>query len=465
MHRLEQKHGRRRRHAKGAPAWRLGIGQGEGKHWLIAILLVVGIAVATGLLVGMASGREEVPISAGLGVAMMSAGVFAARKLTNRLGAAAQPRWVQGLVRLGCCGPLLAMAMAPTMDIYRHGPGAFLALLVTALLVRWESRLESGADGEMKIGQAFSAGLCAFIFAAIFTEGHPDELMYMPAAVAVATSFAVQGVAWFVPLQGLRSQVRPAGHRDQPGRTAPTPPVPRVVARLDGVGKRVGQRVSGVIDRMRGGETDRAGEPGGGEPGIPMAIPVEQYSRHARLGSTVPLPPTRHSATRAFWSVLGFLLLAGAVVSFLSTVLVTHISRCPDSTQGLLTVSAACCALLVFALRKTSLRKHPAFWRETLRPFLLTLTAIGIAAPIIALAVQPYLCDEAQLGSISGLILSGVLFVILLFARGRRAEPAPFLLDAGGSGPGRHAADAPDVHARPTGNDDPAEQPAPQSPL
>ena len=161
---------------------------------------------------------------------------------------------------------------------------------------------------------------------------------------------------------------------------------------------------------------------------------------------------------------MGFLLLAGAVVSFLSTVLVTEISRCSDSTQGLLTVSAACCVLLVFALRKTSLCKKPTFWRETLRPFLLSLTAIGIAAPIIALSVQPCLCDEAQLGSISGLILSGVLFVVLLLARGRRAEPVPFLLDAGGSDPGRYAADAPDDQTEPARNDVPVEQPAPQSP-
>ena len=460
MHQLERKHGRRdRHHDRATPRRGPLLDRDRGWQQVVAMLLVLGIGVATGLLMGMASSGEEVPISAGFGVVMMCAGVFAARKLTKRLGAAAEPGWVQGLVRLGCCGPLLAIALAPVMDRYNYGSGAFLALLITALLTRWEKRIEAGADGEMKIGQAFSAGLCAYILALIFTDGRPDSLGWMCAAVAAATSFAIQAVAWFVPPFGRGAPGRAPRGANGAERDPSAPPGTPVEERVDRIGRRaehVQQRLATAVSRL-GAVGERFGrrfhgvtESADGGSGVPMAIPVEQDSLRARLASTTPLPPLRHSAARAFWSVAGFILLAGAVVSCLSTMLITEVRTCPDTRQGLLTVCVACCGMLAFVLHKTSLRKRSTFWRETLRPFLLSLTVIGIGASLIPMFVQPHLCDEARLGTFSGMILSGVLFLLLLFvARGRTPEPAPFLLDADSSGAGRPATDAIDDEGEP----------------
>ncbi len=478
---LERKHGRRRPRHQGAPYRSFTQGLGRAKHWVIAILLILGIATGVGLLAGIVSGHGTLGASAGLGVLMMSTGVIASRKVTSWLGQAAQPVWVHRLATLGCCGALLAIAMTPVMAATKHvptelpklsytgtsfeidetvrmiaqvsdyirrplfpgAPMTLLALILTAMLVDWEKRLEHGAAGEMSVGQAFTAGLCAFIFTAIFSQGN-DRLMFMAAGVAAATSFAVQGVAWFVPLRGLYSLAPSLPKGNEPAGAAAAPPVPPVAARVEAAGERIGQHVSGTFDRLRHAVTHWAGEPAEGQPGIPMALPVEQDSPHARLASSVPLPPLRHTATRAFWSVVSFLLLAGAVVSFLSTVLVKDIRCCTDDRQGFLTLSVACCALLGFALRKTGLRKRPTFWQNTLRPFLFSLTVIGMGAPIIALSVQPHLCDEARLGSISGLVLSGVLFLfLLLVARGRGSAPAPFLVGESGADSGRPAAEAP----------------------
>lgn len=439
---VDWRHGRRGGRTRGAPLRHRGVGRNDVRHSVVAVLLVVGIAVALMLLTGMMSRSEKLTISAGFGVMMMSAGVFVSRKIVLWLGPAAQPGWVRSLIKLGCCGPLLAFAMAPVMEVYYAGSGALLALVVTTMLVDWERRLKDGAAGEMKIGQAFSAGLCALVFTAFLTEGY-DQLMFMAAGVAAATSFAVQGVAWFMPLRGLLPRAGSERRNDPLPNAATTSPGSQEGSTHDADDVRIGQRVSNAVGRMRDVMTHQTHEPAERDREIPMAIPVERNSMHARLASGEPLPPLRHIATRAVWSVVGFVLLAGAVVSFLSTVLVENVRYCSDERQIALTICAICCAMLAFVLRKITMRNRPTFWKETLRPLLLSLTAIGIIAPIVALLVQYGFCDEERLALVTVSTLSGVLFILLLFvARGRRTEPAPFLIDSNGEAPDQPAPEA-----------------------
>jgi hypothetical protein len=191
-----------------------------------------------------------------------------------------------------------------------------------------------------------------------------------------------------------------------------------------------------------------------------MAIPIEQDSLHARLASSVPLPPMRHVAVRAFWSVVAFLLLSGMVVSCLAALLVRDVYDDADARHGVITVCVACACGLAFVLRKTTLRKRTTFWRETLRPFLQSLTAIGIGAAIVALVTRSDLPDEALLAVYSVLVMSSILFLLLLFARGHHRPPAPFLID---QGPGRRrghrgaAETAPGSEPREARRDDRAE--------
>ncbi|MCK4660667.1 MAG: serine/threonine protein kinase [Phycisphaerae bacterium] len=385
------------------------------RHYVAAIMLVIGIAIALGIVTAVLSSSEVLPVSAGFGVVMMSAGVLVSRKVTFWLGQAAYPDWVRRLVMLGCAGPLLAVAMAPLLDNWYWGRSAMMvlvALIATTVLVDWEKRFKSGASGEMKVAQAFSAALCALIFTSILTQGH-DVLMFMAAGVAGATSFALQGVAWFAPLRGLKSRSGWCGEAGQLPDASPAS------SQADAVGEHPKPPASKDVGLMGDAETARSAAVTGSDSSIPMAIPVEQNSRRARLASPAPL---RHVAARAFWSVVGFGLMAGAVVSFLSTILLDEVRLCPDTRQGVLTIFVACWAMLLgVALPKTRIRKQPTFWRETLRPFLASLMFVGMGASVVAMVVQPSMSDGERLVWVSTLVLSFVLFVILLFAR--RALP------------------------------------------
>jgi hypothetical protein len=433
---LERKHGRRTAPRGAAPFGPGAAGETTRKHRLIAILLVFGIATALGMLLVVTGYGDDTALSAAFSVAMMTAGVFASRKVGRWLGQAAQPPWVQRLVTLGCCGPLLAIALAPMLEhTSRGGPAVLLALIVTALFVDWEKRLECGAAGEMKAGHAFTGALCAFILTAILSNGRSD-LMFLAAGVAAATSFAVQGVAWFVVAEGLVAR-----RRSGTGNGVDAPQTPGAAAAY---GRSTTDTEADSAESTPQERTARAAQfPFGGEAhrrrpiSIPLAIPVDPDAEPARMASGSPLPSLRHVVTRSFWSVLAFALLAGAVIAFLSTVMLEHVSSCAADQHVALTICAVCASMMVFALRKTTLRRRPGFWRETLRPFLQSLAAIGISAPIIALGIEPWpFSDEDRLIAVSFLVVSSLLFIVLLFVRGGRAhQAAPFLLDPAAGDP------------------------------
>ena len=112
-----------------------------------------------------------------------------------------------------------------------------------------------------------------------------------------------------------------------------------------------------------------------------------------------------------------------------------------EAYMGLITGCVACFSFAIFALRKTTRRKRIGFWRETLRPFLTAVAMTGMGAAITALATPQFLqCDDDRAGAIAGLVLSSLLFVVLLFARGRRVRPA-FVVGNGVQPAPAHGAD------------------------
>ena len=336
------------------------------------------------------------------------------------------------MVRLVCCAPLLALGMAPILESWRWhyaSSGALLALVIVALVVNWERRLEDGAAGELSAGQAFGAGLFAMIVTAILADGNA-AMFFTAAGVAAVSSLALQAVAWFVPLRGLRFT---RGHRGtEPGGKAAA-----VGERIGAAAEVVGQRVSQAVARTSHVRTEADAETVDRGPDIPMALAVEQDSLHARLASSTPLPMARSTAVRAMWSVLGFLFLAGAVVSFLSTVFLAEMRHRPEDRAAALVVCMACVTSLAFVLRKTSLRRRATFWGETLRPFLLSLTAFGVLAPAAALWSQTHVDGEFRVAGYTAMILSGVLFFLLLvvFRGSDGGAAAPFLVDGGEDDP------------------------------
>ena len=100
--------------------------------------------------------------------------------------------------------------------------------------------------------------------------------------------------------------------------------------------------------------------------------------------------------------------------------------------------------LTVFALRKTTAVKRDGFWRETLRPFLISVSMFGIGGPIVGISREwghrwpNHSCqcvdDTGAAFLIAGLVVSSLLFLFLTFFTGRRPrQPKPFLT---GSAPG-----------------------------
>ena len=96
---------------------------------------------------------------------------------------------------------------------------------------------------------------------------------------------------------------------------------------------------------------------------------------------------------------------------------------------------------MIFALRKTTLRKRETIWRETVRPFLLSVALTGIGGFIVLLCLPASLqtLHQSQIGvthiivhssggyfaaAIVGLVLSSTLLLLLLVVlRGRKTPP------------------------------------------
>ncbi|MCP4591875.1 MAG: hypothetical protein GY842_14155, partial [bacterium] len=234
----------------------------------------------------------------------------------------------------------------------------------------------------------------------------------------------------------------------------------RVSQQLGQVGEqlgRAGQRAAHAVGATAVRYGDEGHDPHA-EPAIPMGIPVEHDSQHARMASRIPLAPLRHTAVRAIWSVISFLLVAGVIVSLLGAVMLDY--GCKDDLQAVVTACVACGAFLTFALRKTTLRRRPTFWQNTLRPFLLSLTMIGMGAPIVFMSTQGHVGDEAEMAAASATTVFGLLFIVLLvFARGRKPAPAAFLVDGLEGAPASGPVEQPD-RSDPPADDQPAERPA-----
>ena len=396
------------------------------KRMLLSGLLSVGLAVGLGVLVGARTNIEEAGIAAGLFVFMMSGGIIGSRGAVRWFGVQHGPAWTQHLIRLCCCAPLLAIGAAPLFDLRRHaddGLAVWLGLLAISVVLNWENTFERSASGEMSfksaIGTAFWALCITGAIGAPITQGDPRMAMFLAAGVAGAVSLIIQATSWWLPAKaasamgrfassdGAQAQLSgPMANRvDQPGYAAlPVPPGPAYR-------KPVG-----------GGSGAVAGAPNAAT----LVTPFQP--EHPRV---------RWAVTRAFWGLVAFGLMGGAIVTFVLS-LVAEEMRHHDKTA----VVIACTGLasfMIFALRKTTPLKRDGFWRETLRPFLISASMAGIGGTITGIAREwshrdnlfesgQCVGDEARAALITGLVMCSMLFLFLtLFTGRRRRTPQPFL--------------------------------------
>ena len=132
------------------------------------------------------------------------------------------------------------------------------------------------------------------------------------------------------------------------------------------------------------------------------------------------------------------MLMGGAIVTFLIP-LVGETFQSHDVTAAVIACTGLA-SFMLFALRKTTPIKRDGFWRETLRPFLISATMFGIGGTITGIAREwdhfrygsEYACrcvaDEGRVALIAGLVMCSLLFLVLvLFTGGKRRTPRPFL--------------------------------------
>ena len=403
------------------------IGRGERvQRVVLSGIMALGIATGIGLLVGSSAG-DCIGLAAGtssfLLVAAISTGVLLARWLLTAKLTAANPAWVQRLVLGGCCLPLMALASAPALAERQGQGGAALgALLIAVLIARWDDRLQKGAAGELCFRSAIGLGILALVLGLVFQA---EEFALMAGGVAAAASLSVQALGWAWPPRGMAVgavAARRRGHRSWHAQAhlpvSPSSPVPQPFP--------------------------TAGEPepstsadglGTAPDAIPTGIPVQERLRGVGRASNTPLPPLRSGFARAFWSVAAFLLAGGMIALFVLPLAVDFTTRSYrdynkyvtdyDTYFGLISGCAACFSFLLFALSKTTQRKRPGFWRETLRPFLIAASMTGLGLSITALAMPTLAQSGGEFGGVVfAVVYSSVLFLVLLILRGKRSRPA-----------------------------------------
>ena len=157
------------------------------------------------------------------------------------------------------------------------------------------------------------------------------------------------------------------------------------------------------------------------------------------------MPPPRWGVFRAFWGLVAFCLFGGAVASLVCN-LVMPLEQAQRA--AMLAGGIASFSLMIFAFRKTTLRKRETIWRETVRPFLISVALTGIGCFIVFRTLPPLPAASPQVlqifdhtlgvmtttvdhrhegflaAGIVGLVLSSMLLLLLLVVlRGRKTPP------------------------------------------
>ncbi len=411
---------------------------GTAKRFLLCAMLTTGLAIALGLLFGITWNNDEVGASAGMLVTALWGGVVLGQKAVPWFGMAGGPLWAQRLVALVCAGPLLAVGAAPMIDKYGENTlGLLIGLAIVAVFAKWDRELEEGAHGELKFGLAFRAALLALVPTAAVTAGFlqrdPTEFMFLAAAVAGVVSIAMQPTGWW--LASTKSFKHLGNPPLNPGYFgAPRTPGPQAVAAGAPPPHRAPQYpMEAAVAASR--DADFRGVVLAGEVGWPGTRPQSfaMGSENPNAGSAEG-SLERWGITRAFWSVISFALMGGAIVTFLAPLILRNLSW--GALQAYISICVACVAGLLFAIRKTTPLRQPTFWREWMRPFVMSLCLAGLGAGITAQCTVSFDRDYERLMSIFGIVMSSIILIIVTLARGRWRPPQipPFVQPSNSSG-------------------------------
>ena len=376
----------------------------RGRRKLLLALMLIGMAIALGVIAGNTHG-ENYGIAAAMTTVFMYLGLRMSKPVANWFSAGGEPNWAPHLVSLCCCAPLVAAGATPLLaDAPRHGLPFFLGLLAMCTLANWDKERDQGESGELSFGLAFWAALSAVIWtniAAAVTDNSSGNTMMLAGGVAGICSLVTQaGGSW--ARNTVRQPLVPAGiPAAYPG--GPFPPGYQRVSPDDTV-QQLGPRLSAA------------------------AMP-------ATLATPLPIDPNapieRWAGTRMFWGLVSFALM----VLFIVTLLVPHIlnDMTSEDTTGTIIGCIACGAALTFALRKTAPLRKPGFGRNIVLPGMLTLGLFGAGA-ITTGMIRHWVefNNDSRILSVVGLCASAIfLFVGFFPPRVGRVVARPFLVGGG----------------------------------
>jgi hypothetical protein len=371
------------------------------RRMLLSLLLAVGLSVGLAVAVGNAI-EEEAGVGSAMLVFAMAGGILLSRRVADWFSVSDGPKWAQLSVRLGCCAPLMAVGAAPLMAEVYGGVGVWLGMLVVAAFANWEKALDRSRNGEVNIWYALWTAFGGVIATAIafavlqFEDSEVEPLLGVAAGIAGVVSVILQSVSWWGPA-AVTGLPRPAKSKLQPFERAPAP-------------------TAGEHSPEQG----RAREEADGDATPTTDQQVDELPLHTRWG-----------VTRALWGLIAFVLMGGAIVAFVATLVLGGCEINCDKTTGLIVVCVACVSAMIFAVRKTTPIKRHGFWQESVRPFLTSVALFGIGATITGIARNwDWLSEDQRGGVIAGLVVSSVLFLVSTFAPKRQScAPKPFFVN------------------------------------
>ncbi|MGB0715052.1 MAG: hypothetical protein ACPGXK_04185 [Phycisphaerae bacterium] len=311
----------------------------------------------------------------------------------------ALPDWASLIMTVVFAGPFILFGAAPISEFGSDDYFALvIGLLIAVVYTDWDQIREAGASGDLSFGGAFWRGLGAGIATLIawgIMDGDVDRLPLLGGVVFGVAGLVVQANSWW-----LISRALPEDNADW-GQAEAVHVGGQAVAVQDS-----GEHYAAVAAPVAQSDSASGGLP-------PFAAPLSE-----RLNDTKYQVRFRSGFARGFWSLVAFLLTGGVITCFLFALLVDRMSY--SDRTGLLIGMCAFIAAEVLALSKITVRKRVGFWRESLRPFLISATLFGVGAFVTAIARNwGKIHSDDQAGLLIGLIMSSLAFVIVLALRGK----------------------------------------------
>ncbi len=367
---------------------------------LSAVVLTLAVSAALGLLIGLPQDSPEHGFGTGAMIVAMTLGLRLYPRTARWMGPSSEPLWVRKSILIACCLPLMAPASASVFA--QHEAGGFallLGMLVMILFTDWDSRRESGEQGELSfwtaLWLAFWGGMVTVFFAGVLdVHGFEEHFMAMGAAIIGGVSLLTQALAWILGGGAVALSSAPV-----PADEANNAPVEADRGR------------GALASRFNPGDFDKNWPAG---VAIPHAHPVEPGVLPSAMASSAPLPKARSMFERAFFSIVAFIMLFGVVINVIFPVAVSEINR--DEVFAHVIAAVACLALFLFSAQKLTLRKRHGFWNETFCPFLLAVFMTTLGASIASIAILNVGNEELAV-AIVGIIFSGLLLMVLFIAR------------------------------------------------